>query len=348
MSLTQQLSALPEPLRARFQLKRKLGQGSYALVYQIRERKTGELFALKVVDKAPLVARNQVDALMREVSILKMHAHSPHVVRLHEFHEIAGRFYLVFDCCDQNLEDASQGRPFRAKVAFEWLRQACEGLLVLHNSGVIHRDLKPGNFLVDRHGSLQICDFGFACFEEDGARDLAGSPAYAAPEVLGQQRAHTDKVDVYSLGRSVQHLLLGRPPQGPLDMPAKLSKQARFLLSEMTHPDPEERPSIHDILQQLHADDDLLQQMVFHGSTFLASLKADVNRKLAESEMFSSTTSLVSTQAPSSSAPSLLPLAVSHDHLMHVHAAVPVSVVVSHALPGQRVKFSHRRCVSSP
>jgi len=356
MSLTQQLTMLPEPLFSRFVLQHKLGQGSFGVVYQICERGTGQLFALKVVDKAPLVARQVLDALHKEVSILKMYPGRHHIVQLHEFFEVAGRFFLVFDCCEHDLEAAVSGCPFDEEVAFDWLRQACEGVSVLHAGGVIHRDLKPANFLVDDKGLLQICDFGLACHESDGACDLAGTPGYAAPEVLSRQKAQTVKADVYSLGACLQHFLLGRQPQGPADLPSQASDRARQLLAEMMHSDPEARPSVFDVLSQLHADNGLLGQLWFHGSQFLARLSADTRKPVMQNEI-NSATSTASTMAPPSFAPPLLLISSHiekqmHGYLiqqhpaMHGYSALQHPAMRSCPMPGQAVNVPLRRCVS--
>jgi len=111
--------------------------------------------------------------------------------------------------------------------------------------------LKPHNFLVDANGKLCICDFGFACREWDCPTGCAGSPEFAAPECcsFNGKITHTTKADIYSLGASLQHFLLGRLPQGPQDMPKGLSAATEDLLQEMMSPDPTDRPTIDELLE---------------------------------------------------------------------------------------------------
>merc|ERR1719456_909261 len=118
---------------------------------------------------------------------------------------------LRFQLCQDNLEDLSARHgPMTEEEAFSWLRQACLGVQALHASGVIHRDLKPSNFLVDDEGMLRICDFGWACTEEEELNGQCGTPEYSSPETTTVRNAvHTAKVDVFGLATTLQHLLLG-------------------------------------------------------------------------------------------------------------------------------------------
>jgi len=248
-SLTHFLAALPEPLFSEYDLMKVLGVGAYAVVYQVKNRKTQEDYALKVVEKEPYKLRQLLAQLRREVSIVEEHSGTPHIVPLREVTETASHFFLRFDLCKESLDDVSNRRgPMEEEEALRWLRQACLGIKELHASDIIHRDLKPSNFLVDSEGNLCICDFGFACRVSDDLSGFAGTFCYASPEASQEGDKHTKKVDIYCLGSSLQHFLLGRPPQGPEDIPKGLSTATRDLLEEMLSPDPEDRPTIEELL----------------------------------------------------------------------------------------------------
>lgn len=266
MSLTQLLHALPEPLFSTYALERVIGVGAYAVVYQIRDRNTSESFALKVVEKAPMKARLMLPQLQREVSILEQHVCTPHVVQLLEVTRTATHVFLRFELCQQSLEDLSlDSGPMTEEEAFRWLREACLGVQGLHSASVVHRDLKPSNFLVDSEGLLRICDFGWACFEDMTLTGTCGTPEYSSPETSmkeGSRVAHTSKVDVYGLGATFQHLLLGRVPRGPADLPKGLSADTVELISELMDADPEARPSVDELLARPQlADRTLFSQL---------------------------------------------------------------------------------------
>jgi len=356
------MRVLPEPLNSKYELQHQLGMGSFARVYQVRHRQTGALFALKVMDKAPLEAQKMVQQIHKEIAVLNRANGTPHVLRLREFVEAAGHFFLCFDLCGQNMSDtvSKQGHPFDEQAALHWLRAACVGVCGLHTRGIIHRDLKPENMLIDAKGSLQLCDLGLACFEDDGARGIAGTRQYAAPEMLDMRPdTHTFKADVYSLGASFQHFLLGRIPKDRNDLPIGLSENVRELLREMMRPDPKARISVEDLLQRLappEPEDD----------SFFGQLRSAVAMHLWGEETTKATEETLAptpvTVAPSSKAPSLALAgpsiqlaAVPHCPVVgplrhgvldpHVSFAAPA---VSMQMPAPVTTFGHRRVRSSP
>jgi len=277
-SLTQPLSALPEPLASKYELTKLLAVGAYALVYQIQNKKNKKKYALKVVEKGPLEMRALMPQLWREVDILNecRNGCMPFIVGLLDTHQTSTHVFLRFELCKASLEDmCKQEGPMKEAEAFRWIRQACIGLRELHAHGIIHRDLKPSNFLCDKEGNLCICDFGFVCREQDGLSGIAGSPNYSAPEA-GRQNgpAHTTKVDIYSLGSSLQHLLLGRIPNGPKDLPEGVSAETRSILEEMLEPDPEDRPTIEELIETPGLAEENILSKLFGGMQVLLGGRA--------------------------------------------------------------------------
>lgn len=263
MSLTRLLAALPEPLYSDYSLDEVLGVGAYAVVYQIRHRNSGEAYALKVIEKHPLEIRAMLPQLKREVSLLEMHARTDNIVQLLEVVNTDSHVFMRFHLCQQNLEQLSEDvGSMKEQEALLWLREACRGVQGLHDTGVIHRDLKPSNFLIDQDGTLRICDFGWACYEDQELTGICGTPEYSAPETLKEGLVHTSKVDTYGLGKTFQHLLLGGVPKGPKDFPKGASKSVRKLIAEMTDQDPEARPSIDELLMRPELDCDSLLEFI--------------------------------------------------------------------------------------
>lgn len=263
MSLTKLLKALPEPLFSTYRIDRVLGVGAYAVVYQISDIQTEEAFALKVVEKEPMRVRLMLQQLSREASLLQMHSDTPHVVQLLETTMTSTHVFLRFHLCQECLETMSvEHGPMTEQEAFKWFRQACLGVQGLHDTGVIHRDLKPSNFLVDQEGALRICDFGWACMESEALTGQCGTPEYSPPETsVERSPVHTSKVDIYGLGATLQHILLGRVPKGPKDLPKGISSSARMLLIELLDQDPYSRPTIDELLARDELNEGIAAQL---------------------------------------------------------------------------------------
>jgi len=269
MSLTHLLATLPEPLFSTYSLDKVLGIGAYAVVYQVRDKRTSEAFALKVIEIEPMRQRLMLPQLQREVKILEEFAGIQHVVQLLAVTRTSTHIFLRFELCEQSLEDfATEHGPMREEEAFSWLREACLGVQALHAEGAVHRDLKPSNLLVDAEGSLRICDFGWACWEEQELTGTCGTPQYSSPETCmkdGSGVSHTSKLDIYALGACFQHLVLGRVPDGRADLPKGLSASTLDLLMELMDSDPDARPTIDELLQRPQlAENTLVGQLWRH------------------------------------------------------------------------------------
>jgi serine/threonine protein kinase len=255
MSLTRLLASLPEPLFSTYSLEKVLGVGAYAVVYGIRDKQTSEKFALKVIEIEPMRVRHMLPQLEREVKFLEEFSDMPHIVEMLEVTRTKTHIFLRFELCQRSLEDlATNEGPMREEEAFLWLREACLGVQGLHASGAIHRDLKPSNLLVDAEGAVKICDFGWACWEEQELTGTCGTPEYSSPETRMKEGpaalTHSCKADIYALGACLQHLLLGRVPKGPADLPKGIPPATLELLGEMMDSDPDVRPSIEELLQR--------------------------------------------------------------------------------------------------
>lgn len=250
MSLTRLLAALPEPLFSTYKLERVLGVGAYAVVYQVRSVETQEAFALKVIEKEPMKARLMMAQVDREVALLEAHSASPHVVNLLEALQTSTHVFLRFELCRESMEEViARTGPMAEEEAFSWLRQACLGVQALHTSGIVHRDLKPSNMLIDQEGMLVLCDFGWACSDEDRLTGACGTPEYSPPECeVNATARHSTKVDVYGLGACLQHMLLGRVPKDRKDLPKGLANETVELLQDMLQDRPKDRPSADDVL----------------------------------------------------------------------------------------------------
>lgn len=201
--------------RDHFEFLKVIGKGGSATVLQARKLDTGQLFAVKVLNKRCLQREDKTAQSLTERSILAKMSH-PFVVKLHYAFQTDSDLYLVLDFCPggelfYHLKGLKRLTENQAKFYFGEILLAIE---YLHSMNVLYRDLKPENVLLDVDGHVRLTDFGVSK-ENVSNRTIrssfCGSPEYMSPEMLSA-RGHTRTVDFYSLGALLYELLTGLPP----------------------------------------------------------------------------------------------------------------------------------------
>jgi serine/threonine protein kinase/thiol-disulfide isomerase/thioredoxin len=206
-----------------YKLLKQIGQGGMGVVYLAEHVKLHRRVALKILPQKDTQDRLALERFYREARAVAALDH-PNIVRAYDVGEHEGVHYLAMEYVPGvNLQthlDKKGPLPWRAAVAF--IGQACLGLAHAHQRGLIHRDIKPGNLLVDRQGTLKILDLGLArCFRNENDNltakfaqneELTGSLDYMAPEVARGEQAIDIRSDIYSLGLTLYALVTGKPP----------------------------------------------------------------------------------------------------------------------------------------
>lgn len=220
----------------RFELRRVLGRGAVATVYEARDTARGGRVALKVVAEklAPSPTRRARFLRGAELASDLQHPNLVHVVATGEHR---GRPFVAMELVEGvDLERVIRsGRPFPVEWTIDVLRQVCEGLHRAHLSGLVHGDLKPTDVRVSPEGVVKIVDFGVAALkegEEEGVR--LGGAHYRAPELLEGKKADP-RCDVFSVGAIFYELLASQKPS-PADAAAGLVNRIR-------QADPEKLPA---------------------------------------------------------------------------------------------------------
>lgn len=200
-----------------YRIEALLGQGAMGRVYKARDLRLGRFAALKFM-AAPLSLRGELAArFQREIQALAALRH-PKVAQIYTAGEFRGVPYFAMEYIAGGSLGEMLERTGRlsGRRCLDYLIDAAEGLWAAHEAGIVHRDVKPSNLMLDASGHLKIVDFGIARrLDEDSAltrtHGTLGTPLYLAPEqALGQPVDH--RTDVYSLGAAFYHLFAGEPP----------------------------------------------------------------------------------------------------------------------------------------
>jgi outer membrane protein assembly factor BamB len=231
----------------RYLVGEELGRGGMAPVFRARDQELGRDVALKVLVSDPSRPRARDERFAREARALAQLDH-PHVVGIHDVGHDGDFTWYAMELCAGSLADAPlPPPPARYREAARLAHEAALGLAAAHRAGILHRDVKPANLLLDGDGRVRVADFGLARFEDEGSLtatgEVLGTLRYAAPEqLLG--RPSTVASDVHGLGKTLLFLATGDPPPGrPELLPralARIVRRATALRPDARHRDMEE------------------------------------------------------------------------------------------------------------
>jgi len=187
----------------RYEKMEKVGEGTYGVVYKARDRVSGEIVALK---KTRLESEDEgvPSTALREISLLRELSH-PNIVDLKDVIHSDQKLYLVFEFLDQDLKKYMDavGKKLKPMLVKSYLFQLLQGITFCHRRRVLHRDLKPQNLLIDRHGNLKLADFGLARAFGVPIRTYTHEVVtlwYRAPEILLGGKQYATAVDIWSIG----------------------------------------------------------------------------------------------------------------------------------------------------
>jgi eukaryotic-like serine/threonine-protein kinase len=192
------------PFGARYLLLKRLGKGGMGEVWKARDLELEQIVALKMIRPELLEDADLVERFKKEITLARKVTHR-NVTRIYDLGEVEGTRFISMEYLEgMNLKDfVQQEGALPEEKAISIIGGICEGLKAAHDAGVVHRDLKPQNILIDQHGQAHIMDFGIAFSGETAGITrtgaLIGTPEYMSPEQVRGERLDA-RSDIYSLG----------------------------------------------------------------------------------------------------------------------------------------------------
>jgi hypothetical protein len=206
-------------LRGRYEIVREIGRGGYSIVYQARDRDVGGDVAVKLLVPPPATAHLARERLRREVHAVRGLSH-PNIVAVYDLLDEEPWSFIVMEYVagsDLHVRVRDRG-PLSADEAVRVGRDVAAALGAAHRRGILHRDVKPQNILLDTDGRARLTDFGSAKLDGQlgitATGGLAGTLGYAAPEVFAGRRGDA-RADLYALGLTLYYALTGELPGSP-------------------------------------------------------------------------------------------------------------------------------------
>jgi serine/threonine protein kinase len=225
--------ALPDPAKLaeyfpQLEILELLGQGGMGAVYKARQPGLDRLVALKILPTRAGTDTGFAERFNREARALAKLSH-PNIVAVYDFGQTHGLHYFIMEYVDgPNLRQIERAGKLSTRQALQIIPQICEALQFAHDEGVVHRDVKPENVLLDKKGRVKIADFGLAKIlgrepkdlRLTGVRDVMGTPHYMAPEQVEHPQEVDHRADIYSLGVVFYEMLTGELPLGRFAPPS--------------------------------------------------------------------------------------------------------------------------------
>ncbi len=241
-----------------YELRARIGQGGFGAVYRAHQPRVGREVAIKVILPEYAAHPDFIRRFESEAQIIARLEH-PHIVPLYDYwREPDGSAYLVMRFVHGgSARDRLETGPWEVEEVAQLLDQIASALAVAHRSGVVHRDLKPDNILMDPDGNAYLADFGIAKDLSAEVRltktgGVVGSPAYLSPEQLKGEPV-TPQSDLYAMGVVLYELLAGQHPFPNIPATTMIVKHLQEPLPPLAERRPDLPPALDDVLHRVTA-----------------------------------------------------------------------------------------------
>jgi serine/threonine-protein kinase len=211
----------------------KIGQGGIAEIFRGRQESLARDVAIKILSPNLLSDADIVRRFERESMVIAQLNH-PNIVHVIDRGKAGNRYYFVMEYIDgASLREVIDSSRIPLETKLDMIVQVCKALDYAHKNGVIHRDIKPTNILVDKQGNARVADFGIAQIigmsdtEMTGSDIIMGTVAYMSPEQKISSTNVDQTTDIYAIGIMLYEILTGRKPQGHFKLPSETDPNLR-------------------------------------------------------------------------------------------------------------------------
>ena len=242
-----------------FNYLRVLGRGSFGKVLLAEKKETNNLYAIKILKKDVVLQNDDRDTVTYEKKALSLAQHSPFLVQLHSCFQSKDRLFFVMEYVTGGdlLHQILKFGKFEEPVATFYAAEIALGLIFLHRHGIIYRDLKLDNIMLDHEGHIKIGDFGMCKEGFHGTvttKTFCGTPEYIAPEII-RSHPYGKSVDWWAFGVLIYNMIVGKAPfygedqedlfsailDQTLSFPKFMSKEAKSICTLLLVKNPRER-----------------------------------------------------------------------------------------------------------
>ena len=247
-----------------YMIKETIGKGTFSKVKLGINKITGEKVAIKILDKTKILEKEDLDRIIREMSILSKMDHE-NVIKVFQIFEDSKNFLIIMEYCEGGElfnYIVKKGRLPEKEASF-FFYQIINGVEYIFSKGIAHRDLKPENLLLNKNNVIKIIDFGLSNFY-DGQHNLVtpcGSPCYASPEMVSGNDYNGFNIDIWAIGIILFAMICGYLPfedpendklfdqilKAELDFPSHVSELCKDLIKKILVTDPNKRITINKI-----------------------------------------------------------------------------------------------------
>ncbi|EDR27381.1 hypothetical protein, conserved [Entamoeba dispar SAW760] len=250
-----------------FEMLSLIGKGSFGKVMQVKEKSTGQIYAMKILNKTHIIDNNEIEHTMAEKNVLSK-SKNPFLMQMHYSFQTPDKLYFILDYVNGGELFAHLQREHRFSIERTrfYAAELLIGIKYLHDAGIVYRDLKPENILLTDEGHVCITDFGLCkegLTEKDQTNTFCGTPEYLAPEIL-LGNGYGFAVDWWSYGTLIYEMLLGLPPFFDNDVqtmyqkivsddvrfPKNTPPAIREFISDLLQKDPEDRLTNPDVMMK--------------------------------------------------------------------------------------------------
>lgn len=211
-------------LADRYRVIRRVGQGGFSTVFLVDDTVVHEEVIIKILDPKIALDEGMIKRFIHELRYARKVTHE-NVIRIYDFITLGSAYAISMEYFpSHNLADELRsGQPLNINHGVKVVWEICRGIAAAHQAGIVHRDMKPPNILIDENRVVKIVDFGVAAVTSDMSTRLTrigtvlGTPTYMAPEQV-RSRTIDARTDIYSLGVIMYEMFTGKPPYVGEDM----------------------------------------------------------------------------------------------------------------------------------